>query len=811
MSGNAYYDIAYPADTLLPIQAWNSTQNITVGGALIMNPSSSCSLDASSIAAGGNQFNSSCDYGPGLVLTPTVISAPANTLFVGPVASDGTNGNGGSLPLGFAGITDWINFANPYRGWGVNSGSYPNAGEQAQCASGDSCTIYDARLLGTSSVLRGYFGTFTPAAACPASVNASVAGNVITDGNGNIFLKNAVEIVGDLVKNPNGNQDGLCESGETCIFMPNFGSYQGEGSLVGPCTFTGGNGVTGVTIYGYAVNGALAFNQPTQTVAITGPFTFTVAGGLGPYTYTVVSGNGMINSSTGVFTAPANTETDTIKVTDSLGNTATATVTVSAPVLAWSPLTLNFGSIAYAYGKSASTTFYLSNTGVVSATGCSAPTLTGTNAGDFEISIDDCGTSNVAAAGNCHVNVRAKPTAAGLRTATLSRTCTVGGVTTTTANQLQATGIAASANLVINDQSNGQFEISTLNKHTAIKNVTIGNTGTATATGCGAPSIVDTTNFAIVSQNCGATLAVGASCTVQVQADVASAGSYSTPLSMTCTGTSANLTLSVAANYSNLPTQVSVGFPTVFLMNDGRVRYTDINTYYPDESGDFTDATMVAAGDKYYCGLHSGGTIQCWGDNTYGNLGDGTTTNAYGAATTVSGITNAISVAANGYASHTCAALSTGQVKCWGLNASGELGNGTTTNSSTPVLVSGISTATAVAVGAHNSCAVLSNGELQCWGGGQLGDGNGSASPTPVNVQTSSGVNLTNVSQVASSSSNGCALTTGGTVYCWGWNGVGQVGDGTSGNYRYYATQVSGITNAAQIAMAYENSLRPSN
>ena len=337
-TNNAFYDVALPGTTDA-FDFENSSANNSVGGALIANSSADCYQDASSITAGGNQVNSSCHYGAGLTNVATFSTTNAAGLFEGPVSSDTTNANGASLPFAFNSITDWIDFANPFRGWGRPTGTpYPSGGERDSCSAGQSCSIYDTRLLASNTLTRGYFGTFVPSAACPASVNASVAANVITDGNGNVFLKNAVEIVGDLVKNPSGNQDGLCESGEACIFMPNFGSYQGEGTLGAPCTFTGGNGVTGVTIYGYATDGALGVNPPNITLAENDTTTFTATGGTAPYTYAVTTGTGTINSSTGVFTAPATTQIDIVTVTDSVGNTARASVTINAAV-AISPTT----------------------------------------------------------------------------------------------------------------------------------------------------------------------------------------------------------------------------------------------------------------------------------------------------------------------------------------------------------------------------------------------------------------------------------------------------------------------------------------
>ncbi|MDG2199526.1 MAG: hypothetical protein P8O70_22055, partial [SAR324 cluster bacterium] len=107
-------------------------------------------------------------------------------------------------------------------------------------------------------------------------------------------------------------------------------------------------------------------------------------------------------------------------------------------------------------------------------------------------------------------------------------------------------------------------------------------------------------------------------------------------------------------------------------------------------------------------------TIKCWGLNDKGQLGDGTTDDRT-TPVTVSGISTATRELSVG-SSHTCAVLSGGTVKCWGLNDKGQLGDGTTTDRSIPVTVSGISTVTAVSAGRKHACAVLSGGTVQCWG-----------------------------------------------------------------------------------------------
>ncbi len=142
---------------------------------------------------------------------------------------------------------------------------------------------------------------------------------------------------------------------------------------------------------------------------------------------------------------------------------------------------------------------------------------------------------------------------------------------------------------------------------------------------------------------------------------------------------------------------------------------------------------------------------------------------------------------------HACAIRDTdGSVWCWGSNNSGQLGNNTTTDSTIPVQVEGLLGATAIATGADFSCAVLgADRSVQCWGGndnGQLGDGSTSGSRTPVQAGT-----LTGVSQLVVGDEHACALQDSGAVSCWGANDFGQLGDGTQASHRSPAP-VPGVT-----------------
>jgi alpha-tubulin suppressor-like RCC1 family protein len=186
---------------------------------------------------------------------------------------------------------------------------------------------------------------------------------------------------------------------------------------------------------------------------------------------------------------------------------------------------------------------------------------------------------------------------------------------------------------------------------------------------------------------------------------------------------------------------------------------------------------LAASGDT--CAVTVGGALLCWGHNETGQLGNGTQQGNLTPAG-VSGLGAGVSgVAAGGL--HTCAVTAAGAVLCWGGNSSGELGNGTTSDSLVPVGVKGLSSgATAVAVGFGHSCAIVAGGGLKCWGlnkYGQLGNGTTSeiAVKSPVDVKgLSSGVVA-----VASSSLTTCAIVDGGAVKCWGHNLDGEVGDGT--------------------------------
>ena len=211
---------------------------------------------------------------------------------------------------------------------------------------------------------------------------------------------------------------------------------------------------------------------------------------------------------------------------------------------------------------------------------------------------------------------------------------------------------------------------------------------------------------------------------------------------------------------------------------DGTTAWANLPSFFSGFPANET-AKQLAAGKLFACALMTqDGSVMCWGDNSVGELGNGTTRNS-SVPVKVTGIQGATAITA-GY-DHACAILANKTISCWGGNAHGQLGNGTATNSSVPVPVLIISTATALAAGFQFTCALVGGGLVKCWGAndqGQLGNGTTTESGIPVAVPNLSGiVALTaGVAHVCASTQVWVALY----PHCWGANGSGQV-PGASG------------------------------
>jgi alpha-tubulin suppressor-like RCC1 family protein len=150
------------------------------------------------------------------------------------------------------------------------------------------------------------------------------------------------------------------------------------------------------------------------------------------------------------------------------------------------------------------------------------------------------------------------------------------------------------------------------------------------------------------------------------------------------------------------------------------------------------NATAFAVGEEHLCTIRDGGTVWCWGETYHGECGVQLPLGREKVvdAVQVPGITGAVKVAAG--RDHTCAILANGTVKCWGANARGQLGNGTTTFHLPPVTVSGLAGITAIAASGDTTCAIGAFGATWCWGmndAGQLGDGTLTSSSVPRRVR----------------------------------------------------------------------------
>ncbi len=153
----------------------------------------------------------------------------------------------------------------------------------------------------------------------------------------------------------------------------------------------------------------------------------------------------------------------------------------------------------------------------------------------------------------------------------------------------------------------------------------------------------------------------------------------------------------------------------------------------------------------------------CWGSNAQGQLGDGTTTQRL-LPTAVAGLTDAVAITAG--TSHTCATRAIGSVVCWGGNSFGQVGDGTTVNQLRPSPVSGLLEVSSLAAGQDFTCARWGGGFVSCWGSnlaGQLGDGTSVNRSTPTRI-----MGLVNVGGIAAGGQHACARTSGDTAVVLG-------------------------------------------
>lgn len=210
---------------------------------------------------------------------------------------------------------------------------------------------------------------------------------------------------------------------------------------------------------------------------------------------------------------------------------------------------------------------------------------------------------------------------------------------------------------------------------------------------------------------------------------------------------------------------------------------TTTNQSAPTAVGTPAGVTFVAltVGGAHTCGLTAAGAAYCWGDNGNGQVGDGTATNrtAPTPLTVPDGVGYVALTAGN---EHTCGLTPAGAAYCWGRNQRGQLGDSTTTNRGTPTRVAAPPGVAFVALtaGGNHTCGRTRTGAAYCWGAnesGELGDGTAADRLAPTAVAAPPGVAF---AALSAGSVHSCGLTGAGAAYCWGDNGTGEIGDGTT-------------------------------
>ena len=235
---------------------------------------------------------------------------------------------------------------------------------------------------------------------------------------------------------------------------------------------------------------------------------------------------------------------------------------------------------------------------------------------------------------------------------------------------------------------------------------------------------------------------------------------------------------------------------------------TNTSSSAPVTVSGISTATALTTGYYGSCALLADGRVKCWGGNINGQLGNGTTTqsNVPVYVSGIDGVTVKAKAIARGY-DHACALFTDQTVQCWGDNVNGQLGDGSTTNSTTPVPVAGISTATAISVGVSHTCALLADKTVKCWGYnqyGQLGNNSTTKATLPVGVSGIDGITV-QATAIVAGFRNSCALLADETVECWGDNAYGQLGDGST-TKSLTPIPVAGITTATDIVAGYHHS-----
>jgi alpha-tubulin suppressor-like RCC1 family protein len=224
----------------------------------------------------------------------------------------------------------------------------------------------------------------------------------------------------------------------------------------------------------------------------------------------------------------------------------------------------------------------------------------------------------------------------------------------------------------------------------------------------------------------------------------------------------------------------------------------------PRAVGELTAAVSLTSGDSFNCAVLDGGGARCWGENADGQLGDGNSVSSMSHPVTVSGLTGALKLGAGN--THACAVFGSGSAACWGDNTHGQLGDGSRTAHAIPMPITNLVDVAEIALGFTHTCARRSDGTVWCWGEnshGELGNGPGPDQPAPTMVAS-----LTNVAHLGAGLHHACAVKADGTVWCWGLNNQGQLGDNTTTD-RAFPVQAVDLTDVVEVVAGGYETLGP--
>lgn len=530
------------------------------------------------------------------------------------------------------------------------------------------------------------------------------------------------------------------------------------------------------------VNAALQISPSSQTLTPNQTVTFSTTGGVSPFTYSVFSGVGSINSASGLYTAPAGSGSAVVRVTDSLGNTSNANVTITN-VLTISP---------------ASTVFIVTNGSTIfSATGGTSPySFSCTNAGS---SIDP------------QLGDYSAPATAGSDTCTV--TDNVGATSSANITVYNALTLSpTSVTLAINGSQTftatggqGALTFSLVSGGGSINSSTGAYTAPATA-GTSTIAVTDT-----LGNSLQATITIVSSLTITPRDIFLPVGSTVNPYSATL-GTSPYVFSVVSGGGSivaatGVYTAAATGGTGVVQVTDSVSNSNSTNVYH------VVPVDIKSSWGYHMCALYSSAQysnykVKCWGYNNSGQLGYGDTNSRGDAANELGYGLPFVDLGTGKFAKeiavgwlHTCAMLNDNTVKCWGANTYGQLGYGNTTfrgntsgqmgdNLPTVNLGTGRTAKHIYAFG-YRSCAILDNDTAKCWGRnitGQLGQGNitnygsgaGQMGDSLPAISLGTGRTAT---MLAGTESTTCAVLDDGTLKCWG---LGATGSYSGTNFTYY-------------------------